>query len=108
MNTLTKNELVEHDVFEFVKGTFSGEHWSEDSIYIPENLFQQNDLEKIFNLALNSFSYFGITTIEKEDWVRVKNITKAQFPQAIEIIKEIDEWAQLCFIEYECFTICGV
>lgn len=46
MNVLTKNKLTEHDVFEFMKGTFSGTHWLEDSLYIPEDLFQQMELEK--------------------------------------------------------------
>ena len=44
MNLLTKNKLTEHDVFEFMKGTFSGTHWLEDSLYIPEDLFQQMEL----------------------------------------------------------------
>ena len=52
MNLLTKNKLTEHDVFEFMKGTFSGTHWLEDSLYIPEDLFQQMELEKIFNICL--------------------------------------------------------
>ena len=63
MNVLTKNKLTEHDVFEFMKGTFSGTHWLEDSLYIPEDLFQQMELEKIFNTCLNHFSYFGVTTV---------------------------------------------
>ena len=37
---------------------FSGTHWLEDSLYIPEDLFQQMELEKIFNICLNHFSYF--------------------------------------------------
>ena len=72
MNVLTKNKLTEHDVFEFMKGTFSGTHWLEDSLYIPEDLFQQMELEKIFNICLNHFSYFGVTTVIPSEWNNVK------------------------------------
>ena len=58
MNVLTKNELTEHNVFEFMKGNFFGTHWFEDSLYIPEDVFQQMELEKIFNTCLKRFSYF--------------------------------------------------
>ena len=59
MNVLTKNKLTEHDVFEFMKGTFSGTHWLEDSLYIPEDLFQQMELEKIFNICLNHLLFWS-------------------------------------------------
>ena len=107
MNLLTKNQLTEHDVFEFMKGTFSGTHWLEDSLYIPEDLFQQMELEKIFNICLNHFSYFGVTTVIPSEWNNVKQVTKKDFPCSFKIA-EIDNWVQVCFETEECFTICGI
>lgn len=108
MNVLTKNKLTEHDVFELMKGTFSGTHWLEDSLYIPEDLFQQMELEKIFNICLNHFSYFGVTTVIPSEWNNVKQVTKKDFPCSFKIIAEIDNWVQVCFETEECFTICGI
>ena len=59
MHLLTKSELTEHDVFEFMKGKFTGQHWREDSLYVPEDLFRQMELETIFLIGLNHFSYYG-------------------------------------------------
>ena len=108
MNVLTKNKLTEHDVFEFMKGTFSGTHWLEDSLYIPEDLFQQMELEKIFNICLNHFSYFGVTTVIPSEWNNVKQVTKKDFPCSFKIIAEIDNSVQVLFETEECFTICGI
>lgn len=108
MHILTKSDLVEHDVFELMKGTFSGTHWLEDSLFIPEDLFQQMNLEKLFCLGISSFSYFGITVVTKSEWENVKRIATDTFPLTIEIVKEIDDWAKVCFETEECFTICGI
>ena len=89
-----------------MKGTFSGTHWLEDSLYIPEDLFQQMELEKIFNICLNHFSYFGVTTVIPSEWNNVKQVTKKDFPCSFKIIAEIDNWVQVCFETEECFTIC--
>ena len=105
---LTKDKLMGHDVFEFAKGVYSGTHWAEDSIYLSEDLFQQKNLEPLFRSALSSFSYFGITTVHKNDWEEVKEKTKNNFPQVLDIINEIDEWVKGCFATEECFTICGI
>ena len=108
MHVLTKSELTEHDVFEFMKGNFSGTHWLEDSLYIPEDLFQQMELENIFMTCLKHFSYFGVTTVIPGEWDNVKNATKKDFPRSLEIISEIDDWVQVCFETEKCFTICGI
>ena len=108
MNVLTKNELTEHDVFEFMKGNFFGTHWLEDSLYIPEDVFQQMELEKIFNTCLKRFPYFGVTTVIPSEWNNVKQVAKKDFPYSFKIISEIDNWVQVCFETKKSFTICGI
>lgn len=108
MYVLTKNQLTEHDVFEFMKGNFFGTHWLEDSIYIPEDLFQQMELGKIFSTCLNHFSYFGITTVIPSEWDNMKKVVEKNFPYSFEIITEIDSWVQVCLETEKCFTICGI
>lgn len=108
LHILTKNELTEHDVFEFMKGNFTGTHWREDSLYVPEDLFQQMELGKIFLISLNHFSYFGVTTVLPNEWDNVKRVTKQDFPLSLEIITEIDHWVQICFETEKCFSICGI
>lgn len=63
---------------------------------------------KIFNICLNHFSYFGVTTVIPREWNNVKQVTKKDFPCSFKIIAEIDNWVQVCFETEECFTICGI
>lgn len=108
MYTLTKSDLTGHDVFEFMRGIYAGEYWLEDSLYIPEDLFQELELKKLFDLSLKSFSYFGITTVTKNEWENTKKAATKDFPRSCEIIEEIDAWAKVCFEKLNCFTICGI
>lgn len=108
LHTLTKNDLTGHDVFEFMTGVYAGTHWLEDSLYISEDLFQELELKKIFDLSLKSFSYFGITIVTQNEWENTKKVATQDFPLSCEIIKEIDDWAKVCFEKSNCFTICGI
>lgn len=72
-----------------MKGTFSGTHWLEDSLYIPEDLFQQMELEKIFNICLNHFSYFGVTTVIPREWNNVKQVTKKIFHVVLKLLLKL-------------------
>lgn len=106
---LTKEQLIEHDVFEFVKGNFGGEHWLDSSIFIAEDVFQQAELNHIFSSSMKSFAYYGTTVVTEKDWIRTKNIAQSYPSQmTVNIINAIDDWAKKCFKEESCFTICGI
>ncbi len=106
---LTKEQLIEHDAFEFIRGNFCGEHWLDSSIFIAEDIFQQAELNHIFSLSMSSFAYYGITVVTEKDWIRTKNAAQSYPSQmTVSIIKAIDNWAKECFKEESCFTICGI
>lgn len=75
---------------------------------IPADVFQQMELEKIFNTCLKRFSYFGVTTVIPSEWNNVKQVAKKDFPYSFKIISEIDNWVQVCFETKKSFTICGI
>lgn len=74
---LTKEQLIGHDVFEFVKGSFCGEHWLDNSIFIAEEVFQQAELNHIFSSSMKSFAYYGTTVVTEKDWIRIKNMAQS-------------------------------
>jgi len=106
---LTKEQLIGHDVFEFVKGSFCGEHWLDNSIFIAEEVFQQAELNHIFSSSMKSFAYYGTTVVTEKDWIRIKNMAQSYpLEMTVTIISAIDDWAKKCFKEESCFTICGI
>ncbi len=106
---LTKEQLIEHDAFEFLKGNFCGKHWLDNSIFIAEDVFLQAELNHIFSSSMKSFAYYGITVVTEKDWIKIKNAAQAYpLQMTASIICSIDNWANECFKEESCFTICGI
>ena len=96
--------------FEFQKGNhFSSEkHWLEDSLFIDEDRVNELDLGLLFYQVIPHFNYYGPTMVTKEQWLCVKSRSQTSTMELNDVINEIDEWVQNCFLENTCFSILGV
>lgn len=109
MLTLKKHELTGHDVFELVQGRLQNEHWLESSIYITDECFGSTDLGDILLKTLGNFNYYGPTEVRKAEWEAVKREVQATGSEITrQLAAEIDPWAEACFKNDICFTICGI
>ena len=108
MCVLRKKDLIGHDVFELMRGSFENLHWLEDSLYITEDVFQKLELDVLFRTCLDEFSYFGVTVVTRTDWDRIKNTANHSFPCCSKVLAKIDQWARVGFQTEECFTVCGI
>lgn len=108
MQTLRKQDLSGHDVFEFMQGEYNDIHWNEDSIYLTEDTLSQTELLAALTGSLEHFNYYGPTEVSKEDWNTIKeklDVTTSKDTKSL--ISEIDDWASECFKGQLYFTILG-
>ena len=64
-------------------------------------------LYELFSNSIEDFCYYAPTVVSKEQWENL--VEKAnENKQWKEIIEELRPWAEKCFTEYRCFTICGI
>ncbi|SDM15979.1 hypothetical protein SAMN05428961_110110 [Paenibacillus sp. OK060] len=109
MLILKKDELSGHDVFEFMQGQLNKTHWLESSIYLTEEVIGKTGFVEVLANNLVNFNYFGPTEVGKTDWGNIKRIVlSSDSVQMKQLLTEIDEWANVCFKKYPCFTICGL
>lgn len=109
MLTLKKHELKGHDVFEFMQGHLVRDHWKDSSIYLTEEVLGETELVEVFTNSLVNFNYYGPTEVRKTEWETIKQIVLSSKSMATkQLLIEIDEWANECFKNHSCFTICGI
>lgn len=109
MMILKKQDLISHDVFEFMQGRLSDTHWLEDSIYLTEETIVKTKLVDFLTLTLTNFNYYGPTEVTEEDWNNIKhNVSASNSEITKQLVFEIDEWAKKSFKSHSCFTICGI
>lgn len=96
--------------FEFQKGDYFIEenHWLESSLFVNEDIVNALNLGALFCKAIPNFNYYGPTKVTQEQWLAVKKISESMTFQIRNIIDEIDEWVQTCFLSDACFSICGI
>ena len=55
-----------------------------------------------------SFDYYGMmNVIEKEQWNKIVEKSKENEQWKL-VIEELRPWAEECFAQHECFTVCGI
>lgn len=109
MLTLKKHELNGHDVFEFMQGQLNDSHWLDSSIYLTEEVLAETELGEVLVNSLMNFNYYGPTEVKKVEWENIKQIIlSSKSLTTKQLVIEIDEWANECFKNHSCFTICGI
>ena len=94
--------------FEFQKGKHISKHWLEDSICMDADAFDELLLGQLFADSLGNFDYYGMmNVIEKEQWNKIIEKSKENEQWKL-VIEELRPWAEECFAQHECFTICGI
>ncbi len=95
---------------EFYKGKWEEEtFWSESSIYLNDDILQENRLLiKSFQKYLSNYSDTGETEINFELWVKIRNDIFQQNGKEVELVEELDTWLREAFKEYEVVTILGI
>lgn len=88
------------DYFEFQPGVFDEQYWSEDSLDLSAEIFDEFDLDDIIEEVAREFDYYGITIIKKEQWEEIKDESP--------VFVEMQEWANHVFEQYDAFTIIGL
>lgn len=106
---MTKDQVVDHDVFEWARPSEVEAFWGEDSLYLAEDDFVDVQGEKLFQEALpaGTFQYYGPSKIDHQAWDQLKKIAACHYPQALLLLQEADPWVQACLAEYSHFMIYG-
>lgn len=106
---MTKDQVVDHDVFEWARPSEVEAFWGEDSLYLDEDDFVDVQGEKLFQEALpaGTFLYYGPSQIDHQAWDQLKKIAACHYPQALLLLQEADPWVQACLAEYSHFMIYG-
>ena len=104
----TLSELRGHDAFEFARGAAPIGHWLSDSVYLPEDTFQEKGLDQLFMEGLPGFAYFGDTIVSEEEWSRLMETAESRFPETMDVMNELNTWAQEILEQSGYITIHGV
>ena len=93
--------------FEFQKGNFKNKFWLKNSLCIHADIFDALMLYDLFSAAIEGFCYYAPNEVSKEQWNHL--IEKSKNNKKWEgVIEELRPWAEKCFSEHGCFTICGI
>ncbi len=95
---------------EFYKGKWKEEtFWSESSIYLHDDILLENKLLlKSFQKYILNYSDTGVTEINFELWVKIRNDIFQQNNKEVELVEELDTWLWEVFKEYDVVTILGI
>ena len=94
--------------FEFQKGKYANRHWLKDSLCLHADLFEELSLLQLFVASLGAFdSYAPTNIVEKAQWHKIVEASKENEYWRL-AVEELRPWAEECFAEHTCFTICGI
>ena len=93
--------------FEFQKGPFKSRHWLKDSLCLHADTFDALILYRLFSGVIDDFSSYAPNEVSPEQWERLVERSKEN-EQWKCVIEELIPWAEECFAEYNCFTVCGI
>lgn len=82
----------EIDYHEFQVGKWDGKtFWKYDSLLLKDTIFKEYELDKKIAAVMGSYALYDIVTLTRNQWEQIFD------PEENELIKEIDEWAQINF-----------
>ena len=93
---------------EFQRGRFRGKHWLERSLYLHDDVFEQLGLYEIFVAALPEFDHYGVTEVTPAQYEELKALALERGGEIAAAIRELEHWAENCFLTETRFTICGI
>ena len=79
---------------EFQKGKYDTECWKEDSLNMPDGLFNEIGMGKILDSALDDFDYYGVTEVSFEQWEKLKALLSEKGGEYMELLAELEPWAE--------------
>ena len=94
--------------FEFQRGRFRGKHWLERSLFLDADRFDHMNLYEVFREALPHFDYYYVTEVTQAQYEKLKNLALARGGETAELFRELDHWAENCYLTENVFTICGI
>lgn len=93
--------------FEFQKGKFRNKFWLNDSLCLHVDIFDELMLFELFSDSIENFCYYAPNEVSKEEWQNLVAKSKEN-ERWNSLIEELKPWAEKCFAEHGCFTICGI
>ena len=93
---------------EFQKGKYDTECWKEDSLNMPDDLFCEMGMTKILDSVLDDFDYYGVTEVSLDRWEKLKTVLAEKGGEYMELLAELEPWAEDNFKEYDAFNIWGM
>lgn len=108
INEKQRKESLSTCFIEFQRGKYDGECWKEDSLNIPDSLFNAMRLGKILDEVLTDFDYYGTTEVSFEQWEKLKEILSENGKEYGELLAELEPWAEDNFKDYNVFNIWGM
>lgn len=106
---VTKKDVNSSCYYEFFKGKWDEKtFWSEDSIYIDDDIVFCNNIDTLITSVVPSYDPFGITEISRGQWSVIVDKAKDIGGEVNGVILEADKWAVKVFAEYDIFTILGL
>lgn len=103
------NERQGSCYFEFQKGKQDNWcFWMDDSLYLHADIVDELHISKLLMQVVPYFHYYGATHVSREYWQEVKRLSGEMDSKTQEIIAEIDEWVQNCFLTEKYFTLLGI
>ena len=93
---------------EFQKGQHKDKFWLNDSLNLRDDIFNKLSLHLLFVQAVPNFDHWGLTKVSKPQWDKLKQIAHVAGGELEKVIAELMPWADECFQNESCFTICGI
>lgn len=108
MNILRKNDLKDHDVYEFCYAKNYPNHWNEDSLFLEMEDFSLISpyLDKVFS----QYHYYGPQKITLLEWKSVRKvaINEVNTKEIINFFNEVDIWLNENKTDCDYFWILGI
>ena len=93
MRYFPKDGVTGGDTYEIACAhLYPGEHWSENSLYFPDEEDGIGVLAPYLNQVFDVFAYYGPQKVTLEQWDRVRQLCLAEHPDAADFFHAVDVW----------------
>ncbi len=104
----TRKASQSSDYYEFQNGIYHGNCWLNDSICMHADLWDTFRLSDLFRQAIPKFDDYGVTTVNRSQWVELCRLAKGSAGPWEKVIAELTPWVTKCFENNDVFSILGI
>lgn len=93
---------------EFIKGTYKGEHWVEDSLLLHDDIMQELKLKSLLKKVIPDYDPYGITVINALQWNQLCQYANEASEALQEAVSQLDQWVREAFETESVISILGI